>query len=246
MPSATQLPSATRTRILDAALHCFLEDGYEQATITRIRARAEVSNGALFHHFSSKEAIADALYVEAIVSFQTGLWDLLGTRPRSLRAAVGGTIAHQLDWVEQHAQLARFVYMRGHLDWASPAGVEVETLNRRLGGAFMEWMRPLLDSGEIRATSMLVITALVNGPAHAIARRWLAGGLDCSPLAYAEELADAACAALRGTRVRAGRPHAAQTPRGRMTLELIAEDGAVLARGAATAELLSTNPRGRE
>jgi AcrR family transcriptional regulator len=65
----------TRRRILEAALACFLEDGYEQTTIARIRERSDTSNGALFHHFPSKEAIAEALYVEAIASFQEGLWE---------------------------------------------------------------------------------------------------------------------------------------------------------------------------
>src|SRR5580698_2931449 len=101
----------TRSRILDAALKRFLEDGYEQATIASIRGDSGVSNGALFHHFPSKEAIADALYVEAMGSFQEGLWELIRSRPGSLRAAVRGTIGHQLAWVEQHDQLARFVYM---------------------------------------------------------------------------------------------------------------------------------------
>jgi AcrR family transcriptional regulator len=228
--------TTTRRRILDAALACFLEHGYEHTTVARIRARSGVSNGALFHHFRSKEAISDALYVDAIASFQAGLWDLLRSRPRSLRAAVGGTIAHQLDWVEQNPGVARFVYTRGHLDWGSAGSAQIEELNRELADAFRAWMAPLLDTGELRVTSMLLITAVVNGPAHAIARRWLAGQLGVSPLAFADDLTDAACAALGGRRVRSRRPAAA---RGRLTLELLADDGQVLAHGHATAALLT-------
>jgi len=228
----------TRRRVLDSALRCFLEDGYEQTTVARIRADSGVSNGALFHHFPSKEAIADALYLEAMASFQEGLWALIRSRPRSLRAAVGGTIGHQLAWVEQHAELARFVYMRGHLDWDSPANVELTTLNRDLGSAFIQWMEPLVESGEIRPASMLVITALVNGPAHAIARRWLAGHVDSMPWTFAEELTDGACAALRGTRVRARRGQPAARQQGRVTLELVSADGEVLAQGHASTELI--------
>src|SRR5438309_7668290 len=57
------MPASVRTRILDSALSCFIEFGYDQTTIARIRERSQVTNGALFHHFPSKEAIADALYV---------------------------------------------------------------------------------------------------------------------------------------------------------------------------------------
>jgi AcrR family transcriptional regulator len=226
----------TRRRILDAALACFIEEGHEPTTIARIRERSGTSNGALFHHFPSKEAVADALYVEAIASFQEGLWALVRQRPSSLRAAVLGAIAHQLSWTEQHADLARFIYMRGHLDWDSSGGAELAALNRELAAAYREWMAPLVESGEIRQTSMLVITALVSGPAHAIARRWLAGQVHGPLTAFADELAEAAWAALRGTQVR-GRPPR-QVPRhGRVTVELLADDGSVVAQGQATAEL---------
>lgn len=228
--------SQTRRRILDAALACFTEDGYEQTTIARIRQRSGTSNGALFHHFASKEAIAGALYVEAIASFQQGLWELLARRPRSLRAAVHGTIAHQLSWTEQNADLARFVYRRGHLGWDTPAGAELDSLNRGLAAAFREWMAPLAASGEIRPTSMLVITAIVGGPAHAIARRWLSGQLKAPPTSFVDELADAACAGLRGTQVRA-RTVQRIPATGRLTLELLDEGGSVLSRSQVTAPL---------
>jgi len=51
----------TRRRITDVALECFLADGYVQATIARIRQRSGPSNGAVFHHLPSKEAIAHPL-----------------------------------------------------------------------------------------------------------------------------------------------------------------------------------------
>jgi AcrR family transcriptional regulator len=219
----------TRQRILDAALLCFVEDGYEQATISRIRERSGVSNGALFHHFPSKEAVADALYVQAMASFQSGLWEMLRRRPRSLRAAVRDTIAHQLSWVELNSELARFVYMRGHLDWDSQGALEVSALNAELTAAFRAWMAPFVKRGELRVSSMLLISAIVNGPAHALARRWLAGHLEKPATAYVEPLADAAWAALRGKPV--GAPARAAPVSGRITVELRDEDGTVTARG---------------
>jgi AcrR family transcriptional regulator len=192
------VPSTTRRRILDSALVCFLDEGYEHATIARIRERSEVSNGALFHHFSSKEGIADAIYVEAISSFQEGLWQLVRSQPQSPRAALRRAIGHQLRWVQEHPELARFVYLRGHLEWDSPGASELLALNRELAAAFKEWIRPLMDAGLIRPISMLMLTAVVSGPAHAIARRWLSGQVDRDLSEYVDELADAAWAALRG------------------------------------------------
>jgi AcrR family transcriptional regulator len=228
----------TRSRILHAALACFIESGYEQTTITRICERSGASNGALFHHFASKEAIADALHVDAIVSFQQGLWDVLRRKPRSLGAAVRGSIAHQLQWIEENQDLARFLYMRGHLDWDSPAGAQLVELNRNLAHAYRGWMAPLVDSGQIRPMSMLMVTAIVTGPVHAIARRWLAGQLDSPLHAYLDEFADAACAALSGTPASSRRRPRSPARHGRIRLELVSDDGNVIADGEATAELL--------
>ena len=237
----------TRQRILDVALACFLADGYEQTTIAQIRKRSGTSNGALFHHFPAKEAIAGALYVDAIASFQQGLWDLVSRKPRALRAAVHGAIAHQLGWTEQNPDLARFIYARGHLDWNTAAGAELAARNRDLAAAFREWMAPLVESGEVRPAPMLLITSVVSGPAHAIAQRWLAGQVDRPLTSFVDALTDAACAGLRATAPSgpasgdqaAGNEPARPLPtRGRVTLELLADDGSVLARGGATTPLI--------
>ena len=149
-----------------------------------------------------------------------------------------GAVAHQLRWTEQHADLARFVYMRGHLDWDSPGGAEVAALNRDLAAALRRWMAPLVESGEIRATSIPMISAIVGAPAHAIARLWLAGQLEPPLTSFTDELADAAWAGLRGTRVRARADLATRARRGRVKIELVGDDGSVIAHGQATAQLV--------
>jgi AcrR family transcriptional regulator len=234
------VPNQTRQRILDAALACFTEDGYEQTTIARIRERSGASNGALFHHFATKEAIADALYVAAIASFQQGLWNLLDHQPSSLRDAVHAAVAHQLGWTEQHPDLARFVYLLGHPAASSAGGAELGELNRELAGAVRRWMAPFAERGEIRTTSMLLITAIVGGPAHAVARRWLAGQVPGSLTSFTDELADAAWAGLRGTQVRP-RPVRPAPARGRVTIELLDGDGTVVAHGQTTTPLAGTD-----
>jgi AcrR family transcriptional regulator len=230
----------TRRRIMDVALACFLADGYEQTTIAAIRKRSGTSNGALFHHFPSKEAIAGALHVEAIASFQQGLWDLVGRRPESLRAAVRAVLEHQLSWTERNADLARFIYARGHLDWDTPAGAELAARNRDLAAAFRQWMAALVASGEIRPRPMLLTTAIVSGPAHSIAQRWLAGHLDRPLTSFLGELTDAACAGLSGTPARAPAAQASPAPAtARVTVELLADDGSVVSRGQGSADLRS-------
>ncbi len=55
-------------------------------------------------------------------------------------------LEHQLTWTERHADLARFIYARGHLDWDTPAGAELAARNRDLAAAFRQWMAPLVAS----------------------------------------------------------------------------------------------------
>jgi AcrR family transcriptional regulator len=228
----------TRGRILDAALACFVEAGYEQTTIARILERSGVSNGALFHQFPTKEAIADAVYVEAITSFQHGQQELLARRPRSVRAAVRATIAHQIGWIESNTDRARFVYARGNLDWTSPGAAELDKLNRELADAYQAWMAPLIEDGQLRPMPMLVLTAVVSGPTHAIARRWLAGQVREPLHSYLSPLTDAATAALSGKPAPARRQHAAEPRLGRLRLQLTAQDGSIVAEGEGTLELL--------
>jgi AcrR family transcriptional regulator len=238
----------TRKRILVAALHCFLDRGYEQTTIAQIRMRSGVSNGALFHHFPTKEAIADALYVEGIASFQEGVREIVRQPPpRSLLAAVRAVIGHQLAWTEQHADLARFIYQRGHLDFDSLGGAAVGALNRSLTAEVRQWIAPLAERGLIRPAPMLVVAAVVNGPAHAVARRWLAGQVREPLTSYADVLARAAYGALSADRpadegapapvLAAGPSHAGG---GRITVELLDADGLVTGRGEATIRLAPT------
>src|SRR6476661_6016228 len=229
----------TRSRILDAALACFLDAGYEQTTVARIRERTGVSNGTLFHRFPTKEAIADALYVESMTSFQDGLWRLLARRPRSLRAAVHGTIAHQVEWIEANVDRARFVYTRGTLDVDSRGSAELEEANRKLAAAYQAWLAPLIERGLVRPTSMLVLNAIVTGPTHSIARRWLAGVVTAPMHVYVDELADAACAALADTPSRVRHTAPPPTRHGHIRLEVVSDEGELIGQGEAAVEIVA-------
>lgn len=44
-----------RARIIEAALECFYEKGYEETSLREVVEMAGVTKGALYHHFDSKE-----------------------------------------------------------------------------------------------------------------------------------------------------------------------------------------------
>lgn len=50
-----------RQQILDSAVACFSRNGLHQTTIEDIRLEAELSRGAVYHYFKTKEDIIDAI-----------------------------------------------------------------------------------------------------------------------------------------------------------------------------------------
>ncbi len=53
--------AGTQRKILEAAAHVLIERGYAEATVQAICARAEVSQGGLFRHYPTTEALMVAL-----------------------------------------------------------------------------------------------------------------------------------------------------------------------------------------
>ncbi|MDR2350865.1 MAG: TetR/AcrR family transcriptional regulator [Deltaproteobacteria bacterium] len=62
----TKKHAARLNEILDAAEQFFMKNGYEQTTINDILAKVEISKGAFYHYFKSKEDAMDAV-VERII-----------------------------------------------------------------------------------------------------------------------------------------------------------------------------------
>lgn len=58
MPTATQNPHESRTKILDAALYIIRAKGYSDARVEDICQAAGLTKGSFFHHFASKEELA--------------------------------------------------------------------------------------------------------------------------------------------------------------------------------------------
>jgi AcrR family transcriptional regulator len=81
-----------RATIVDAALHCFAEQGYDATRVKHIATRAGVAESALYRHFPSKEAIAHELYAEFLGRYAKrlkGLADAAEPPEDKLRGLVG-------------------------------------------------------------------------------------------------------------------------------------------------------------
>src|SRR6187200_679481 len=73
VPGATrrqQYSATTKRALVDVAEELFTENGYAATSLDAIVAGAEVTKGALYHHFSGKQALLEAVFarVEADAS----------------------------------------------------------------------------------------------------------------------------------------------------------------------------------
>jgi AcrR family transcriptional regulator len=68
----------TRARILQSALKLFAEKGYDTTGVAEVCAAADVSKGAFYHHFPSKQAIFIELLQEWLRGLDTELGKAMG------------------------------------------------------------------------------------------------------------------------------------------------------------------------
>ena len=74
---------STRDRILDAALSVFAGKGYHRATVDDIVRASATSKGAVYHHFSNKEAVFVALVDDFTERLAATVATAIGT-PRAI------------------------------------------------------------------------------------------------------------------------------------------------------------------
>jgi AcrR family transcriptional regulator len=98
-----QKSAATRRRIVEAAIRCFVDLGYAGTTTIAIAARAGLSRGAMLHHFPSKidvvRAAVEHLHRKRLKAFRKSLGRHLpggGDRVRQALEAYWGHVRHPM------------------------------------------------------------------------------------------------------------------------------------------------------
>ena len=179
---------------MQTARRRFAADGAIAATLDEIRRDADVSVGALYHHFPDKPALAAAVYAQVMSEYQGVSWRCCaGTTPRKtgFAAASHTTCA---GWPPTAARL-RCCWATG---WTARS---CATRTRRSS--------PPCGIGGVRttATELLrpmqagVTAALWFGPAQEFSRHWIAGDEPRMPRGVVKTFADAAWKALRANAI---------------------------------------------
>ncbi|MEU8797671.1 TetR/AcrR family transcriptional regulator [Spirillospora sp. NPDC048819] len=134
--------SAVERRILDAALTLFAERGFDGTSVQGIVEAAEVTKGALYHYFDSKDDLLYEIYHSLIDRQLADLGEVLarGLPPReSVRAVLAGLIRSTAEHIDEAKVFSREMH---RLDSARMRSVRAD--RRRYHVTF----RGLIEQGQ--------------------------------------------------------------------------------------------------
>jgi AcrR family transcriptional regulator len=188
-------PVATVQRILAAALPLFLAHGYAGASLEQVRREAGVSNGSLYHHFPRRADLAARLFNEGMRDCQQVIL-LAVAADEPAERVVRAVVTELLSWVEEHADVARWIFSDLPDEVLLAAEPELSQTSRGYAVVVGDWLARQSRRGAVIEGSFAVRHALWLGPAQEFARHWLRGRSRQRPTEAATDLAEGAWRAL--------------------------------------------------
>lgn len=140
-------PGYDREQILEGAVEVFIEQGYDAASVATLAARLGLTKSALYHHFSSKEAVLEAALDTALQALDGVLArpDVREGPPlERLTAAIRATTQALVDNLPSVTLLLR---VRGN----SPTEVAALQHRRAFDDAVTAVVREAQQEGAVRA-----------------------------------------------------------------------------------------------
>lgn len=192
----TEATTVRREAILEAALACFHDRGYDATTIGDIVRESGASVGSIYHHFGDKRGVAAGIYASALEDFSEGAVAMLD-RGLSTEETVREGVAFHLRWVQSHPAEARFLFVEREADVRRAARVEVRRLNQLFFRRVFEWLAAARAAGELRDVSDQIAITLWIGPCQELARMWLIRSAEVPLTDAAEPLGEGAWRALK-------------------------------------------------
>lgn len=181
----------SKRHILRCALASFTEQGIDATTIETIRARSEMSVGAIYHHFENKEGLIAALYMAALDD-QARLRDSYVGTAKTTREWVHALIFSYLDWVVFQPEWARFQYQARYAVAKGAYSDELSQVNLARNAKLKEWFEEPAHREALQDLPLELVPSLIIGSAENYCRAWLSGRVKSSPEKYRLQLAEAA------------------------------------------------------
>lgn len=195
--SRSSQTTALKSRVMEAALTHFSEVGVERTNVGDILKDAGCSVGSLYHHFGSKEGIAEALFIQGVAQFNTQLLACLLPR-RTAVTGIKAIVTFCCSWVTLQPQLAAYLLSR-EIKLSESAKQELREMDRTFSQSLDDWFTPHIRSRALKKLPRGLWVPLICGPTLEYARLWLSGRNRRSPDEMGDLLADAAWLSVKGS-----------------------------------------------
>lgn len=183
-------------KILASALQCFNRLGIAGASISDICRGANASVGSAYHHFGSKQGMAETLLLQGLRCNLSALEERL-RHISGAKAGVAAVVESLIEWIADNQDWARFVYSSGLSASSDSMSRQLEAINQQYAGLINAYFSPYWKSGEVLLLPKECYGPLIIGPVHDYARRWLAGRVKSDIRAHKALFAESAWRVVR-------------------------------------------------
>lgn len=192
-----QTASATRqATILNATLDLVGEKGLTAVTMTDICTRAGASVGSVYHHFKDREGVLYALYLNCFEDCFANLRAAVQTATEA-REGVIALVRTYLAWVEANPTRATFIYEASQGKVLRSYLSQIAAFKGAFYADIFAWLVPFVEAGELIQLPPWAYDAIMMGPAHEFARRWLGGMQELSMAEAQTVIAEAVWRAIK-------------------------------------------------
>ncbi len=163
--------TATRDRILQAALQVFAEKGYHRAVVDDIVRASQTSKGAVYHHFPNKEA----LFLALVDEFSARLAEAIATAIEGSHGALGkvqAALGAGLLTFARHRELARILLLESVSLGPAYAAKRAE-VHGRFAALIQAHLDQAVAEGSIPPVDTRVATLAWLGAVNEVVIQWL-------------------------------------------------------------------------
>ena len=195
-PDRQTATAARQAAILEATLALVSEKGVTAVTMHDICQRSGASVGSVYHHFNDREGVLYALYRacfdDCFAQLRTAVY-----QAQTAQEGINALVYTYLSWVEANPDRATFIYEASQGNLLRSYLSQIVAFKGDFYADIFAWMEPFVESGELLRLPPWAYDAIMMGPAHEFARRWLGGMQELSMAEAQTIIAEAVWRAVR-------------------------------------------------
>jgi AcrR family transcriptional regulator len=181
-----------RSRLIAAATEEIRQHGWAATSMQRVRERAGVSNGSLFHHFPTRTELEAAVLGHALAEHHATMLQIL-QRSRSARSGIRNVVRARFEWIADNPGVAMLLLASLPGELREQVGDVTRAERAQFFADVTGWLRSHGWSGR---PQLFVMLSMWLGAANELARTTMSPGADAPPGPVVDVLADAAWRAL--------------------------------------------------